>query len=57
MHRISLGLVYFFGGAILLLLCAYFWFNDIVKEAVCEGNAGSLYVCVIRGGSRDVTVA
>ena len=38
MHRISFGFFYFILGSLLLLLCAYFWFNDIIKEATCEGN-------------------
>ena len=37
MHRIPYGFFFLSFGFIFLLICAYYWFNEVIKEAVIEG--------------------
>jgi heme/copper-type cytochrome/quinol oxidase subunit 3 len=46
MHRINLGLFLFFLGFLVLLFCAFFWFNEIIEEATYQG----MHTLVVRKG-------
>ena len=37
MHRINFGFLILLIGFLILLICAFFWFNEIIQEAVYEG--------------------
>jgi len=49
MHRIMNGFFFFLLGVIILILCAYFWFTDIIYEATSEG----FHTRVVRVGLKN----